>query len=99
MTQPGETDGLSARRHLEIVSEYLPDLFFDFIVVNNRPITEVQAEKYESEGAVQIGVHGSIEGTSINGTGVIHTDILADGDLVRHDPAKLAGIVIGLPGT
>lgn len=96
MTQPGETDGLSARRHLEIVSEYLPELFFDFIVVNNRAITEVQAKKYESEGAVQIGVHGSMEGTSINGTSVIHEDILAAGDLVRHDSAKLAEIVVGL---
>ncbi|MCV4677194.1 2-phospho-L-lactate transferase CofD family protein, partial [Escherichia coli] len=24
MTQPGETDGLSSRRHVEIVAEYLP---------------------------------------------------------------------------
>jgi uncharacterized cofD-like protein len=98
MTQPGETDGLSARRHLEIVSEYVRDLHFDFIVLNNRAITAVQSEKYESEGAVQIGVHGSIAGSLINGTHVIHTDILADGDLVRHDPAKLAEIVIGLVG-
>lgn len=96
MTQPGETDGLSARRHLEIVSEYLPELFFDFIVVNNRAITATQTKKYESEGAVQIGVHGSIESSVINGTQVIHADILADGDLVRHDPAKLAEIVVGL---
>lgn len=96
MTQPGETDGLSARRHLEIVRDYRPELFFDFIIVNNRPITEKQAEKYESEGAVQIGVHGSIEGSSINGTSVFHKDILADGDLVRHDPAKLARLMVEL---
>lgn len=99
MTQPGETDGLSARRHLEIVRDYLSDLFFDFIVVNNRSITETQAEKYRLEGAEQIGVHGSIEDTKINGTSVIHKDILAADDLVRHDPSKLAEIVIGLKGT
>ena len=96
MTQPGETDGLSARRHLEIVGNYLPELFFDFIVVNNKPITAEQANKYRSEGAVQIGVHGSMEGSSIDGTSVIHRDILADGELVRHDPAKLAHVAIGL---
>src|SRR5687768_13915170 len=28
MTQPGETDGLTARRHLEVVREYAPDLTF-----------------------------------------------------------------------
>lgn len=98
MTQPGETDGLSARSHLEIVRNYLPELFFDFIVVNNKSISEEQTEKYRSEGAVQIGVHGSMEGSSINGTSVIHEDILTDGDLVRHDPAKLAEIVVGLAG-
>lgn len=96
MTQPGETDGLSARRHLEIVRDYRPELLFDFIIVNNRPITEKQAEKYESEGSVQIGVHGSLEGSSIDGTSVLHKDILADGDLVRHDPAKLARLVVEL---
>lgn len=94
MTQPGETDGLSARRHLEIVRDYLHDLFFDFIVVNSRSITDEQTAKYHLEGAVQIGVHGSVEGTSIGETAILHQDILAAGELVRHDPAKLAKLVI-----
>jgi uncharacterized cofD-like protein len=94
MTQPGETEGFTARRHLEIVREYLPDLHFDAVVVNSTPVTPEQAEKYLQEGAEQIGVHGSLSITEIDGTAVLHRDILASGDLVRHDPAKLADIVM-----
>ena len=33
MTQPGETDGYSARQHLEIVKQYAPEIRFDFVIV------------------------------------------------------------------
>src|ERR687886_1849408 len=36
MTQPGETDGFTARQHLETVKKYAPEIAFDFVVVNNR---------------------------------------------------------------
>ncbi len=94
MTQPGETDGLTARRHLEIVREYLPRLHFDRIIVNKTPITSEQSEKYAQDGAEQIGVHGSMSNTEIDGTRVLHEDILARGDLVRHDAKKLAAILM-----
>jgi len=94
MTQPGETDGLTARRHLEIVREYTPDLKFDFIVVNNQPISERQGELYQTEGAEQIGVHGSMADETIAGATIVKAGMLADGDTVRHDPFKLARTVL-----
>src|ERR1700752_835807 len=33
MTQPGETDGYSARKHLETIKQYAPEIHFDFVVV------------------------------------------------------------------
>src|SRR5215203_1454270 len=39
MTQPGETDGYTARRHLEVVKAYAPEIEFDFVVVNERPVS------------------------------------------------------------
>src|SRR5215510_14902551 len=39
MTQPGETDGYSARAHLETVRKYEPEIHFDFVIVNNRRIS------------------------------------------------------------
>jgi hypothetical protein len=39
MTQPGETDGYNARKHLETIKKYAPEIHFDFVVVNNRRIS------------------------------------------------------------
>ena len=94
MTQPGETDGYSARKHLEIIREYAPEIDFDYVVVNNRPINEDQAEKYGSEGARQIGVHGSISPETIEGAEIISGNLLDDGEMVRHHPDKLAQVVL-----
>jgi uncharacterized cofD-like protein len=96
MTQPGETDGMTSRRHLEVVKEYAPDVTFDVIVVNNSPISEVQAAMYNVEGAEQIGVHGSIEETAADGTRIVFADLLERGEKVRHDPEKLARMVLAL---
>lgn len=93
MTQPGETEGLTARRHLEIVREYAPGLDFDFIVVNKQPISERQTELYVSEGAEQIGVHGSMADETIEGASVVRADLLSDSEMVRHDPSKLAAAI------
>lgn len=96
MTQPGETDGLTARRHLEIVREYAPQLNFDYLIVNNRPISALQAQLYTRDGAEQIGVHGSIDSDVIEGARVIYSNLLDDGELVRHHPDRLARCVLEL---
>ena len=94
MTQPGETDGFTARLHLEIVREHSPDLNFDYLIVNKQPISPHQSELYESEGAEQIGIHGSMADETIEGAKVVRVDLLADDEMVRHDPARLAATVL-----
>ena len=94
MTQPGETDGMTANRHLEIVREYAPGLRFDQIVVNSQPISELQSTLYEQEGAEQIGVHGSISGETIEGARIVYGNLLDAGEKVRHDPVKLAKTIL-----
>ena len=94
MTQPGETDGLTARRHLEIVREYAPQINFDYVIVNNRPISREQMKHYSNEGAEQIGVHGSISREIIEGAEIIYGNLLDDGAKVRHHPEKLAQVVL-----
>lgn len=96
MTQPGETDGLTSRRHLEIFREHAPQINFDFLLVNSQPITPLQAERYEHQGAEQIGVHGSISGEVIDGARIVYDNLLADGEKVRHDPQKLATAILTL---
>lgn len=94
MTQPGETDGISARGHLETFQKYARGIEMDFIVVNDQPISPEQADKYANLGAEQIGVHGSISPGVISNAEVVCGNLLDEGDMVRHDPSRLADVVL-----
>jgi len=94
MTQPGETDGFSARHHLEIVGDYAPQIEFDYVIVNDHPISCRQADKYAGEGAEQIGVDGSITPETIAGAEIVYGNLLDEGEMVRHHPEKLAQVLL-----
>ena len=94
MTQPGETDGYSAREHLQTIKKYAPDIHFDFVVVNNRRISKEQAELYAAEGAYQIGIDDPIDDAIDQATEVVRADLLDDGEKVRHNSDRLAEVVL-----
>ena len=94
MTQPGETDGYSARKHLETIKKYAPEIHFDFVIVNNRRISSEQAERYAAEGAYQIGLGDSIDDAIDQATEVVRADLLHDGEKVRHNSDRLAHVVL-----
>ena len=103
MTQPGETDGYTARRHLEVVKSYAPAIRFDYVVVNNRQVSAGQAARYAAEGAHQIGLADSrLERELDDEAEIVRADLLDEGDKVRHSPEKLARVILacceqGLP--
>ena len=94
MTQPGETDGYSAREHLETIKKYAPEIHFDFVVVNNRRISEEQAALYAAEGAYQIGIDDPIDEALDQTTEIVRADLLFDGEKVRHNSDRLAQVVL-----
>jgi len=95
MTQPGETDNYSARQHLETIKNYAPEIHFDFVIVNDRRITKEQAQRYAQEGAYQIGIDDdAIDAVLDQSTRVIRTNLLEDGEKVRHDSTLLARVVL-----
>ena len=95
MTQPGETDNYSARQHLETVKSYAPEIRFDFVIVNDRPITKEQAQRYALEGAYQIGIgDDTVDPVLGQSTRVVRTNLLEDSEKVRHDSALLASVVL-----
>src|SRR5690242_6269332 len=95
MTQPGETDGYTARAHLETVKQYAPEIHFDFVVVNDRRISPEQAERYAAEGAYQIGIDDPIEDVVDQTTEIVRADLLDIGEKVRHNADRLADVVLG----
>ena len=95
MTQPGETDGYSAREHIETIKKYAPEIHFDFVVVNNRRISSEQAERYAAEGAYQIGIDDNhIDDALDQATEIVYADLLYDGEKVRHNSDRLAQVVL-----
>jgi len=94
MSQPGETDGYSATQHLETVQSYAPEIKFDYVVVNNRPIRTEQAERYRAEGSYQLGWDESFDAAVAPDAEIIRADLLERGEKVRHDSEKLAQVVI-----
>ena len=94
MTQPGETDGFTAKKHLEIVREYAPEIDFDYVIVNNHLITEDQTARYAGEGSRQIGLSESISPENVEDAKIIYGNLLDGSEKVRHSPEKLAQIVL-----
>ena len=94
MTQPGETDGYTAREHLETVRKYAPEIHFDYVVVNDRRITDEQAERYAAEGAYQIGIDEQIDEAIDQTTEIMRGDLLYEGEKVRHHSDRLAQVVL-----
>jgi len=94
MTQPGETDGYDAQRHLTTVKEYAPQIRFDYILLNDRPITDVQAVLYAADGAHQVRWERDVSFGPSSVAEIIRADLLEEGDMVRHNPERLARAVI-----
>ncbi len=98
MTQPGETDNYTARKHLETIKNYAPEIHFDGVIVNDKRITKEQEQRYALEGAHQIGIDDDVSdfigGVLDQSTVVVRTNLLEDGEKVRHDSALLARVVL-----
>lgn len=94
MTQPGETEGYSARKHLETIKKYAPEIHFDFVVINDRRVSKEQEELYAAEGANQIGLDEPIDDAIDQATEVVRADLLDSGEKVRHNADRLAEVVL-----
>ena len=94
MTQPGETDGYTARQHLETVKSYAPEIHFDFVVVNDQPASPEQRARYAAEGAHQIDIEtGEFEGALDGEAEIVRAALLDEGEKARHNSDNLAKVV------
>ncbi len=95
MTQPGETDGYDFREHLDTVRKYAPQIDFDYAIVNNRAISAEQTDRYQADGANQVLVDEATDASlSHEGIEIVRADLLDESQMVRHDSARLARVVI-----
>lgn len=92
MTQKGETDGYGAADHIRVIKEYMGGVLPDYIIVNDEPISEELKELYRSKG--QEVVSPDIDELEAMGVQVIATKLVSNDNRIRHNPRKLAQIIM-----
>ncbi|HSN85591.1 MAG TPA: uridine diphosphate-N-acetylglucosamine-binding protein YvcK [Thermoanaerobaculia bacterium] len=94
MTQPGETDGMMGPDHLEAIERHAGNGLVDVVLANSAPIPPGLLELYAETGSELVTVQ--CDRLRQMGIQVVEADLLAEGDLIRHDSAKLARAVLDL---
>ncbi|KJS14504.1 MAG: hypothetical protein VR69_17400 [Peptococcaceae bacterium BRH_c4b] len=93
MTQPGETDGYTACEHLKSIITHAGKVV-DYIVINTADIPAPVKARYRREGAARVLPDArEIEKLGVR---VVPGDFLAQGDVARHWPERLAETIIRL---
>ena len=91
MTQPGETDGMSAEQHLEAIVRHAGSGLVDCVILNTEPLSPEVAERYGRRSAEVVGF--SEHALGVAGYEVIALPLLAKGPYARHDPQSVARAV------
>lgn len=95
MTQPGETDSFSASDHVRGLLEQVgPDLFTHVLVNTQRPRSRAVLARYEAEGSVP--VEPDVDHIRELGVTPLEARLISEEDLVRHDPAAIARVLMRL---
>ncbi|HEY0781676.1 MAG TPA: 2-phospho-L-lactate transferase CofD family protein, partial [Thermoanaerobaculia bacterium] len=96
MTPPGETDGMRGVAHLEAIERHAGARLVDAVLVNSAEIPAHRLTQYAEAGSEPVAIER--EAMARHGVEVIEADLLAAGDLIRHDPEKLARAALALGG-
>jgi len=90
-TQHGETDGFSVTDHLEALERHAGRGLFHAVIANNNIVPELP-EAWQST-PVTIN-RANREG--LRGARLVEADVIAEENRYRHDPDKLAAIILRL---
>ena len=94
MGQPGATSQFSASDHVRAIHEHARRKLIDVVAVNTKPISALLQERYQEQRAMP--VLNDFDELAKLGVRVVARELAADGEKVRHDPAAVADICIGL---
>ena len=94
MTKWGETNGRTASECAREVLSYLKKEKFEYIVCNSGVLQPALVKKYKRERAEPTPIdHSDLR---LYADRVICRDVLSQSDVVRHDSAKLARVLVSL---
>jgi uncharacterized cofD-like protein len=97
MTQPGETDGMSAIAHLDALERHIGEGVIDTVLANSAALPDEGLEHYAEVKAIPVDIDREL--IEARGLALVERDLLDEGELIRHDPEKLCQAIIEqLPG-
>ena len=94
MTQPGETDGYKASDHVRALLEHAGPGIIDYVLVNVEDVAGCLLEHYARQGACP--VEPDIEAVEKLGVTVVPSRVISETNWVRHDPDRLAKLVLSM---
>jgi uncharacterized cofD-like protein len=93
MTQPGETDGMTAADHVKALFDGAGERVCDYVVVNDQAPSRLVAA-YAQEG--QVPVRPDVERISAMDVEPVRAGVISETETVRHDSDRLATTVVGI---
>jgi uncharacterized cofD-like protein len=92
MTQPGETSGYAVTDHLRAIERHTPQSLIDYVVVNRQEVSPEVAKRYRAQDAEP--VISDVQQLRKLGYRVLLDDILEEHGVIRHNPARLARLLV-----
>ena len=93
MWQPGETEGYSASDHIRAIHEHAGLPLIDTVVLNRHRFPANMKKRYLEQNARPVEQDDELVELGID---VVTEDLLASGTVARHDPDRLARVLVGL---
>jgi uncharacterized cofD-like protein len=94
MWQPGETIEFRASDHVLSILRHAPKIHLDYAVLNSRPIRPALRARYARQSAKP--VQNDADAIRKLGIEIVMSDLLEEHEKVRHNPAVIAGLALGL---
>ena len=92
MTQPHETDHLSAFEHVNAIAEHARPEVLSHVIINTGHIGQNVLKKYAKEGAFPVDADiAKIRGL---GYSVIEANIITCSDMIRHNPRRVSKLIM-----
>jgi len=103
MTKHGHTDGFKVNDFVNAIEEYLGDKIFDYIIFNNKKPSAALLGRYSSEGDWVKSEESILKNRRFIGANLVSPELYRQDPadklkrtLIRHDPDKLAKVIISL---
>lgn len=93
MTEPGETDGYGLDDHLRVIREHTGFDLFDYVLVNQQPLSPSAVADYGGRGSVPVTAPNCV--MNAGRAEIVGCDLAAEhcGAKIRHEPTSLAAAI------